>query len=329
MDKHPQNQKIKIKINGKERPVNEDIAIHDWKSAKEETAVSAETKDEQFDWILPDIEENQVQEFKKINYMKKSTASYSNKLKKNQNKHVTKLFLSIVTAVTIGVLIGLFMLKVVIYQSNSAQKTHSANVQNENSAQKNSPGNSTAIQVPAFTTALIQGGIYKNPEPIVQAIKEKGLPAVVLPMSNQQYIYIGVAGDLQAAKNLAKQYEKKGVAVFAKELTFEGKSIPIQTKDEGKFISASIPLFQSLSKEIANAYLSGDTDKDAIAALKTKLTDITNLKDIKNKQLETMKINQMKSFQALTTYQNNLNQQELIKAQDSLLSYLKEINKLE
>lgn len=102
------------------------------------------------------------------------------------------------------------MLKVVIYQSNSAQKTHSANVQNENSAQKNSPGNSTAIQVPAFTTALIQGGIYKNPEPIVQAIKEKGLPAVVLPMSNQQYIYIGVAGDLQAAKNLAKQYEKKG-----------------------------------------------------------------------------------------------------------------------
>lgn len=119
------------------------------------------------------------------------------------------------------------------------------------------------------------------------------------------------------------------MAVFAKELTFEGKSIPIQTKDEGKFISASIPLFQSLSKEIANAYLSGDTDKDAIAKTENKTNRYYKFEGYKNKQLETMKINQMKSFQALTTYQNNLNQQELIKAQDSLLSYLKEINKLE
>ncbi|QQZ10714.1 hypothetical protein [Heyndrickxia vini] len=329
MDKHPQNQKIKIKINGKERPINEDMTIHDWKSAKEETAVGAETKDEQFDWILPDIDENQIQEFKKINYTKKSTASFPNKLRKNPNKQVTKLFLSIITAVSIGVLIGLFMLKVVIYQSNITQKAHSTSTQNENPTQKNNSGKTAYIQIPALTAAVIQGGIYKNPEPIVQSIKQKGLPAVVLPISNQQYIYIGVAGDLQSAKNLAKQYEKKGVAVFAKELTIEGKSIPIQSNDEKKFISASIPLFQLLSKEIANSYLTGDTDKDAFGALKTKLTEITNLKDIKNKQLELMKNIQIQSFQTLTAFQSNQDKQELIKAQTSLLSYLQEINKLE
>ncbi|GIN86946.1 hypothetical protein J6TS2_33320 [Heyndrickxia sporothermodurans] len=328
MDKH--NQKIKIKINGDERPFKEDVEIHDWKSGGDEIAAGAEnaSDEEHFDWVLPEIEENQVQEFKKINYMKtNSSPSFSKKIKKTNNRHFSMVFLSIITAVTMGVLIGLFMLKVVIYQSNSVQKTNTHENTNVNSS-SNKAGKASVVRIPSLTTALVQGGVYKNPEPVVQSIKNNGLPAVVFPLNNQQFIYIGVADEIETAKSLAALYKKQGVDVFAKQLTFEGKSISINTKDEEKFITLTIPLFSSLSQEIAESYISGNSRNESLTSLKNEIDEVKNLKEINSKQLKNLKNSQLDSYQSLVSYQNSHDKQDLLSAQNFLLLYLQEINRL-
>ncbi|MGE8206079.1 hypothetical protein ACQKP0_16260 [Heyndrickxia sp. NPDC080065] len=327
MDKHAKNQ-IRIKINGEERPFKEKMEIHDWKSGKEETAAGAEnaSEEDQFDWVLPEIEENQVNEFKKIHYSKTNYTPSSTKLiKRKTNRPFSMLLFSIITAITIGVLIGFFMLKIVIYQSNTAQK---ASTTGTNTSSVNNSGKTSIIRLPALTTALVQGGVYENPQPIVNDIKGKGIPAIVLPIENKNYIYIGVAGEIGTAKALASKYEEQGVSVYTKELTFNDKSISISTKDEETFITISIPLFQTLAEEIANSYVSGKMNKDSIAEIKTKIEQIANFKGIKNKQIETLRKNQVASYQSLLSYQSNQDNQELMKAQDALLTYLQEINRL-
>lgn len=331
MDKHTQNQKIKIKINGEERPFKEEMEIHDWKSGKKEVAASTEnvSEEDQFDWVLPEVDENQIPEFKKIHYTKKSSSiPFSKKINNKNNRQFTKLFFSTVTAVTIGVLIGLFMLKVVIYQSNSNEKASTNEHLNANTSPVKSNGKSTVIQIPSLTAALVQGGVFNNPDAVVQSIKEKGLPAVVLPMNNQQYIYIGVAGNIESAKILASEYKKKEVDVFAKEINFDGKTVSISSKDEENFIMVTIPLFEELANEIANAYLSGNVNSESFSKVKTKMGQISSFKKINNKQLDALKKNQLESYASLVKFQSSEDKKELIQAQNFLLSYLQIINAL-
>ncbi|MCM3237162.1 hypothetical protein M3589_05400 [Heyndrickxia oleronia] len=331
MDKQNQNPRIKIKINGEERPFKEKMEIHDWKVAKKETAAGAENASEEdsFDWVLPEIDENEVNEFKKIHYPNiQSKSSFKNKFKrKSGNQHLSALLISVITAVTIGVIIGIFMLKIVIYQTNSSGQANVSKNTDTNQAPSNN-GISSTVQIPTLTSSFVQGGVFKDPEPIVNTIKSKGLPAIVLPMNNQNYIYISVSGNLDTAKELASLLKDKGVEVYAKELSIEGKKISITSKDEAKLITEAISLFPTLAEEISKSFITGQTNSEKIASLQEKINKMNSIKDVKSKDIDLLRKLEVTSLKSLISFKDQQNKEELMNAQMSLLTFVEKMNQL-
>ncbi|MGV3465906.1 MAG: hypothetical protein ACO1OT_11510, partial [Heyndrickxia sp.] len=119
MDKQPAN-KIKIKINGDERPFKEEVSIHKWNANEVERAAETEnvSEDDQFEWVLPEVDDNPIPEFKKIYYEPSPEKTKTSKLfKKNSGSHFLTILISAATAISIGILFGFIMLKVIAYQT--------------------------------------------------------------------------------------------------------------------------------------------------------------------------------------------------------------------
>lgn len=329
MDKQPAN-KIKIKINGDERPFKEEVSIHKWNANEAESAAATEkvAEEDQFDWVLPEVEDNPIPEFKKIYYEPSIEKAKPGKMfKKKSGSHLLTIFISAATAISIGILFGFIMLKVIAYQTDGVSQKSIGNnpdsVPAGASAEKN-----RSVVLPAITTSIVQGGFFHDATAPANEIKQKGLPAVVITLEKNQYIFIGVSNNLAAAKQLAAEQKKQDVEVYAKQLTFPEKKLEVSTQDEKSFAEQTGSLFSLLVSETSNAYLSGNLDPDSLSTIEKQYNQFAQLKNIKNTDLKKLFNLQKECYQHLLNFQKNTDQNEIISAEQALLTYLKQFNEL-
>ncbi|MED1204795.1 hypothetical protein [Heyndrickxia acidicola] len=332
MDKQQNTPKIKIKINGEDRPFEEEVEIHDWKeSEKEASAASEEAIEEDgFDWVLPEIQNDQVSEFKKIYYSDTSTKEKKKTWKAGGNpfKGWSSIVIAAGTAITVGIVLGYVLLKVVIYQEQALKNTgllpKSQAVETNGNAVK-------SISVPVLQTSVVQNNVYSSAssaESTAAQLKDSGYPAVAIPMQNKQYLFIGVADSMADAKQVASTLFKSNISVYSKDTQFGGNKMSNATSDEAAFMSKEPAVFQSLNKLISDAVVNGAVDSNALKETGKDVEALNALKNIQNKHIKSLISAQAAGYKALADYQAGKDQKNLIQAQQALLDFLKEYGSL-
>src|SRR5690606_11679482 len=118
MDAADKNRKktIPILVDGEERPYVEETVIHDWKMTSEESSATiSEDKEEEFEWILPANEPEDIPEYHHVNVfqpVKKRTFSFS--LKRPMQPGFSGMLIAVFLAIPIGLALGFFVLKMFI-----------------------------------------------------------------------------------------------------------------------------------------------------------------------------------------------------------------------
>ncbi|MBS4199815.1 hypothetical protein KHA93_09110 [Bacillus sp. FJAT-49732] len=325
-EKGDRHSTIKIKLNGKEQTFSEETAIHDWQSATNEAsaASSEEIVEDEFEWILPNDEKNEVPEYKIIN----ATNDNIRKLpvrtwNRNIKSSFSGLFLSVFLAIAVGLILGFIIYKMVIQTEESHVGLKEGDsppvVEKESQAAKNEKYSMT---LPEITISVLQGGFYSSNENAVSAgeqLAANNVATTVIEMEGKYYVFIGVAGELSTAKSLASQLKEQGLEdVWAKELSFGGKSIELSSKEEADQLTKEVEAIHKLAEQSAVGYLNGSLDGNVLKDVENTLNG--NFHEEIAKELH----GSLKSAEThLKGFQTSQSKSELLQAQQVLLEFIK------
>ncbi|MBS4176192.1 SPOR domain-containing protein [Lederbergia citrea] len=320
---------IKIKINGDERPFSEEAAIHDWQSGSNEAAATASEEsmdEEEFDWILPEVEKKEMPEFHKVNYApteRKLPSHWRKKMKPG----ISGLILSILLAVAIGLVLGSFILKMAKLPEDSS--TIAVNeVKLPPAAEekvKDVPKTGYVGKLPAIGIPVLQGGVFSTQEAAEERAREFSaheLASKIVILDGQYYVFIGVAGDLPTAKEWESELKQKGIDVWAKELTIQEKEIKLTSKAEADELTAETEVYHLLAKEAAGGQLLGKLNDDTLTEV-AKVMGADKSTSYKNELANDLHSKLAAAQKSLIEFQkSSTNKQELLKAQQALLEYM-------
>ncbi|MGD6895123.1 hypothetical protein [Bacillus infantis] len=288
MENQGNGRTITIKLNGKDREavhvkdktaqkerdpaeevqhlenVEEESAEGNLLSANEElaeleAAPAREAADDEFDWILPEImeEDPEPKEYKfaaktEKGSGKKSSLFSSPGKPSNQKALVRSVVISVFFAVLFGTSLGFLMLKMVIHDGSAEEPEGAAQATAgsvSSTDQGSSAGNGTLALEP-LTVFVVQGGVFSTKdaaEKIQSTIFEKGAPAQLMEMEGKSYLFLGAAGSLEDAKQLGTDYKSKGMDAFAKELAAGGKTLDKLQEEDKKFLQAAPGMYSSMA----------------------------------------------------------------------------------
>lgn len=180
----------------------------------------------------------------------------ASKERKNKWKPV---ILAIVSAVCIGGLFGLIMLKVVgtlddygTGQPNASGMPGNINEDDKASTINDSQGEADH-QLPEMTAFVIQGGVFEE-ESSVNEWKDSFQDAAFSPMvwedNDDYYLFVGVASTKEQANDLVKDInESFGLDVFAKEWKSDERELTL-ADDEQQWINSAVELWNDSLKNI-------------------------------------------------------------------------------
>lgn len=290
------DQKIKIKINGEEKDYKEEIVIHDWK-AKREVAATTEEK------AVPLLKDR---------LKKKSNPSTTKLQKKTGNPAVV---LATISAIGIGVLIGIILLQMMVKDPN----------QNGQGGQP-APASGTVstgeeeIVLPAVSLYILQQGVYQNKssvEAILEEYQEKNLPASSINNGENIRIFVAVTDTLESGKEMrgTEFYQKTFQETWPTKLDMNQKVIQHLTKEEKQFLESAYPLYEKLVKESTNVYLRGSTNLniEELTKEQKKIKGFSSLQKGPIKELQESLSNASETMVAYLQENNNKNWQNLQK----------------
>ncbi|MGG5254894.1 hypothetical protein ACQYAD_15780 [Neobacillus sp. SM06] len=341
MDKLESGKTITIKINGKNQPFIDEQAekgsqmetepakstadLHAKPEAHQEVAASKEAAEESFDWIFPEAETGipEIATYKKVNNAGVKTQKLSAAYKKDhmQKRPIKTILFSTIFAVLIGTSFGMLMLKLVVMNPSKPAVVEPPAAGNQAAASPSSSSESAVLK--AFTTYVVQEGVYtlkKSAEDISKLAVQKGLPAKVVEINGQNFLFLGIANSLEAAKGMENVYKGKGVnEPYSKALAVPEKKLTNVSQAEKIFSEAMPAYFLTISKAAANAMASADVP----ANLQKDLASISiDEKQVKNKQLKSLATALAGANEQLKEFQKSKNQQAIVKAQQDLLTFL-------
>ncbi|GLB58372.1 SPOR domain-containing protein [Cytobacillus sp. NCCP-133] len=351
MDKPNNNGKtITIKINGKDRPFQEKrdekqeeswkVKELDRKKQKEEeteffasiqTAAGKEA-DDRFDWILPEeTEDSEIKEFKIASPSKKTAYQGLNSLaktfkRKNKQGFLTSIFLAVFFAVLLGTSFGFIMLKLVF--TDQSVETASPPAVSEPAVFSDQPAGMESLTLESITTYVIQEGVYKNKESAKQfqaSIEKKGVPVQMYEMNGDTVLYLGVSDTLNNAKAIGNQIKNSnGLNFYAKEITFDGKSIDGLNAEEKKLLKMVPAIYQSLAAGAADASIEKSIHANVLEELKTHSENLNKLPadQIKKQGLITIKEELINASKQLDAFQQYGDSASAVKGQQHLLAFL-------
>jgi len=326
-EKEERHSTIKIKLNGKEQKFSEEAAIHDWQSATKEAsaASSEEIVEDEFEWILPNVEKSEVPEYKIINATNDNTKKLPVRTwKRNLKSNYSGLFLSVFLAIAVGLILGFIIYKMAIQSEDSHVALQEVDsppaVEKEGQAANNEK---YSINLPDITISVVQGGVYSTNEKATLAAEQLAsykVGTTVIEIDGQHFVFIGVAGDLSTAKSWASKLKDQGLEdVWAKELSIGGKTIELASKEEADQLASEVETFRNLAELSAGGYINGSMNDDRIKEI--SLT--TNFNDGIAKKLH----GSLNSSHAhLNEYQTTQSNNELLLAQQALLDFIKLYN---
>nr|WP_144921321.1 SPOR domain-containing protein [Paenibacillus bovis] len=328
--KEKQTSQIKIKLNGVEKPFSEETRIHDWRTTvRDETAATSEdtADEEEFEWILPEIETKEIPEYKIVNATVPSPRNnIGKKWRRQMYPDISKLVFSIILAIVVGLILGTLFLKMMaseddIVAINEVENPGSVNKDDEKK------GGTTAgpveITIPALTIGVLQGGQFSTKEAAdaaANSFRKEDLATTIIEMDGKHYVFIGVAGDLATAKSWESQLKDNGIEVWAKELTIPAKDITFASQTKGEQFVTEASTFKKLANESVTATISGKTNA-------ANMKEISGSIEMKEDIFESEVANSIHSklvyaLQGLTEFSSSDSQKNLINAQQGLLDYM-------
>lgn len=333
MDKKKKTQQpaIKIKINGEERPFEEEITVNDWKIAADETSASAEKTqdDDTFDWVLPDTEYKEVAEFQKVNYFpskhKKRPSQY---WRRKTVPGVATVILSIFLAIAVGLLLGTFLLKMVM---NPDEQLVPVNEPADTPVTPKEEVKKQAVdsyigELPAFTAAVIQGDVYSSKESAEHRMGEydaEGFGTMMMESEGKYYVFVGIADNITTAKVWEKDLKEKGMNVYAKELSIGNVEMKFTSKKEAELFSTEGKLFQLLAGEAISGTMSGKVNETTVAEI-GELLGIEEGTRSKDGVVHELYKELHAAYEGIKQFQADVSDKGLLKkAQQHLLNYIK------
>lgn len=342
MDKPGNHKTITIKINGKDRLIEKDpknnsseeqekiINLRDYEQlSSRETAAAQEVEEEdEFDWILPEIDDDEIdlQEYKIVNKKKpgkgKSYKSLKAPSKKMKNKGILpSILLTVFLAVILGTSLGILMLKMVI--SDSAMETGVTPTEVVPTAEdpKSTTG-SASVETTPITGYVIQGGAFSNVEAAgVEAtgMTDKGVPAKVIELDGKAFLFVGIADTLPNAKSIGEQLKGKGIETFAKEVQFGGSNVTELSDNEKLFLEAFPSLYNTLSELAAIAQLNNSITSEQLTSINSQLEKF-NGKGIEQEKVEELRDEMVGGVAELKSFSENKDSSSLVKVQQHILN---------
>ncbi|MGG0716319.1 hypothetical protein ABE096_01795 [Robertmurraya massiliosenegalensis] len=340
MDKSGNPKTITIKINGKDRTIQKkkqgDLSedrnerenstsstYHKLEKITSEELSAAEQakEEEEFDWILPEMEEEeQLQEYKIVSKSKGKKGLKKPKQKKSfTNKGMFPSVLLIVfLAVVSGTTLGILMLKMVI--SDSAIEAVGGPLEEALPEEGAATPGTASIELPAITGYMVQGGVFTTEEAAnveATAMADKGVPTEIIGMDDKFFIFVGVADSLENAKALGTELQGNGVETFSKEVELGGASLSALQDSEQKLLEAAPTLYTLLSEMYTTAHLSNAVSAEQKTALASQLEAWQAIGSIENEQLQQLKSELDGAVMIL-----NSDGAALVEAQQHLLNFL-------
>ncbi|MGM0900238.1 MAG: SPOR domain-containing protein [Bacillota bacterium] len=267
MDKH---KTITIKINGKERthkdekPKSEKQAQASTGSeakpkikAWNETAAAKESAEDSFDWVLPELSEEDEKDFKVVPKSKENKQrgfrlpglpQPPNKNRRNSSPIFSRIALNVLLAVALGLGFGMIILNTV--KPDTLETVVPANTAPATDKPVEGGTGLESVELPAISTYIVQGGVWSkegSADSMVKELAGKGIDAETVAINDQYYVLLAVSPSLEEAKVLSSELESKGAEVFSKPLELGGFSVDGLTKEESGVLKIAPELFATLS----------------------------------------------------------------------------------
>ncbi|RHW40637.1 hypothetical protein D1B31_10580 [Neobacillus notoginsengisoli] len=268
-------QKVKpitIKINGEEKPIQHQMdkpgdphdSVNKEQTYAEEHAAALEAEDENFEWILPEQEPVESEEF--IIKEAANTAAIYPKQTKSSNKKrfgpLKPIVFSIVFAVLVGLTYGAVMLKLVLTDKPvvTAGKPIDTEQPTGGNGEKTSPAKKAAtepVMLLPVTAFAVQEGVYSGKDAalvVKNELEAKGIPSAILDMDDKKMLLVGLAGSIESAKEIGAILKEKGIDFYAKEITLSERKAGKASTTEKGFLDKAPGIYDALSTAAAAAY---------------------------------------------------------------------------
>ncbi|MED4964720.1 hypothetical protein [Heyndrickxia coagulans] len=322
LDKAKKKAKITVKVGGKKEQPEDSVKVHDWKAAEETAAAQEDSakEEESFEWVLPELDADQIEEFRPIHYTPAPKKKSIFPKKTAANRAAPAILFSVVSAVVFGALLGFVVLKFIAYGDH---QTKFPNQQAEGAA---TGAAQQEARLPALSIGIIQAGVFSTEgaaSKVSRELASKKVPSMQLSMDGQRYIFAGVADSPGTAKKMESAWKDKGVELYAKEISFSSKKVQTTTKDEQIFARETVPLFQKLAKETAAAVQNGEVSPDGMKTVGTAAGNVKKLAKVRQETLGRLKKYETAAYESLAAYQKSGNRQDLTDAEQNLLDYVK------
>lgn len=345
MEKPGTDKTITIKINGKDRslyeqnksarpeqrevqnPYDDLEAITSW-----ETAAGQELKDDDdFEWILPELEEEEdIKEFKIASTKKgkKTSGVYQvfSSTPKNSAKRtiIPSILLTIFLAVLFGSSLGIMLLKMVISDKAVEVDTTPA-VEEKPSTEENNPPGALSIEMPVLTTFVVQGGAFSSMEAAnteEASFTGRGIPAKALEMDGNNYLFVGIADNLDNAKTVGALLKEKGIDTFAKEVSFGGGTVGELHESEQMLLEQAPTLFQTLTRMTTIANLSGSISPELTESFNNEIKKWHAVENLQMEEIQQLKIEMDKAGENMKSYLESNDASRLLTIEQHLLNFL-------
>lgn len=271
------NNRITIRINGKDKPIEERPKKE--VPSKKETAAAKEEKE--FRWVLPEeksspkkvvsLRERQKQHEQRKKkrgvqgapklpvHRKKKGHVPSIQKKKKPYALPKKQWLSAFSAVIVGLMMGFVVLTIFTDHHMKQQDTPKS----ESVATETSSGNSrpAAPMNLDLSLAVVQGGVFSSEtsgEAAAENLKDGGFAAVLNQEQNKLHLFIGAGANKSNTEALAKLYKQQGQDVWVKKI-----QITADTDHLDKNVRTLLEDAKPLMKSLLTGSVSGLTSDQA------------------------------------------------------------------
>lgn len=229
----------------------------------------------------------------------KKISSYSKVWKNKQNKNMLKpVMLAVISALVIGSLFGIIMLRMFVTMDATPEVTGNTNPavigtdEAEEEKESDPQQAENTVEFASLTAYVLQAGVFserKNAEAWSENFKAAGIPVVIWEREGQYYLFAGVANSAEAAAQAAEELETEELELYSKE--WKTKSLEISlTANEEAWLNAYLEwwnqaLGSSATDQLNQLIDSFPDDTNLLHPLYEKLTDIQEEGTIDDKKL--------------------------------------------
>lgn len=311
-----ENQKLEFNKRPVEKPVIKQT------NYEEVAAASAEKEEEDFDWILPEPnEEAELEEYKIASNTSKQKKGKGviKALKKNKNNLSPSIFFALFFAVIIGMSFGFILLRLVISdQTLGAEEVVTTVTPTEQSQQ-------TIVEtytLPLVSTFVVQESAYSTIEKAnegKQVLEQKGVPSAIVT-TDRSYLLVGIGETKENGKAIGERLGEKGIEIYAKEIQVGGNQITKITSSEQKLLEQASQLYAPLVTISTSLSLDQTTSEEASRKVEQLKVEWDKIKsdEIKNKTLVQLK----EEIDKAMTIAVNPSKEKSSELQQHLLSFL-------